>query len=102
MKKFVMFFLIGALISTTALSQSSDEKVLKGTIKDKKADRKEMGKDVTHLRAKAAVRHRREVKRHRKSIHRQGENLQNQGVKHPVRKAKHQAKADKDAKNGRD
>ena len=106
MKKFIMLFLIATVFSTGAMSQSKDVKDdkrdLKNTIKDKKEDRREMGKDVTHLRAKAAVRHHREVRSHRKSIHRQGEHLENHGVKHPIRKAKHVAKAEKDAKNGRD
>ena len=106
MKKIVMLLLMGTVLSTAAIAQTKDVKddkrVLKNTIKDKKEDRREVGSDVTHLRVKAAVRHHKEVRRHRKSIHRQGEHLEQHGVKHPIRKAKHQAKAEKDAKNGRD
>ena len=106
MKKFMLLLLLGTVLTTAVSAQSKDVKddkrVLKNTIVDKKEDRREAGKDVTHLRAKAALRHRREVRRHRKSIHRQGEHLENHGVKHPIRKAKYQAKAEKDARKGRD
>jgi len=106
MKKFAFLFFVSIALYTSAMAQTkavkTNERVLKNTIKDKKEDRREIGKDVTHLKVKSAMRSRREVRRHRKSIHRQGEHLQSQGVQHPVKKAKIAAKAEKDAKNGRD
>ena len=106
MKKFIMLLLLGTVLTTAASAQSNDKKEdqknLKNTIKDKKEDKHEAGKDLAHLRVKSAVKGRSEVRHHRKSIHRQGEHLENHGVKHPIRKAKHEAKAEKDAKNGKD
>ena len=103
MKKFAMLLLTGIMLSTGAMAQTKDvkedQKVLKNTIKDKKEDKHEAGKNLANLRVKKALRGRREVRRHRRSIHRQGEHLEAHGVKHPIEKAKHQAKIDKDKKD---
>ena len=72
--------------------------MLKNTIKDKKEDKHEAGKDLGKLKIKAAVAERKEVRAHRRSIRRQGKRLRRHGVKHPIEKAKHAAKVDKDKK----
>jgi len=104
MKKILVLFVIGAIFSNAAAAQTKDvkedQKVLKNTIKDKKEDKHEAGKDLAHLRVKAAVNGRKEVRHHRKSIHKQGRHLKQHGVTHPIEKAKHKAKVDKDIKNG--
>lgn len=101
-----MLLFAGILFSTVAMAQSkdvkSDQKILKNAIKDKKEDKHEAGKDLAHLRLEAAARKRREVIRHRRSIHKQGEHLEKHGVEHPITKAKHQVKAEKDLKKGKD
>ena len=106
MKKIAFLILVGIAFSATAMAQTkdikSDQRHLKNSIKDKKEDKHEAGKDLAHLRIKPALQGRREVRRHRKSIHKQGEHLENHGVKHPIHKAKVQAKAEKDLKNGKD
>jgi len=106
MKKIAMFFFFAAVLCTGAMAQTkdvkNDETVLKNTIKDKKEDRKEAANDAAHLRLKSAIKGRKEVRHHRKSIHRQGEHLEDHGIKHPVTKAKHMAKSDKEAKKGKD
>jgi competence protein ComGC len=104
MKKIMMLLLLGAVVSNAAMAQTKDvkddQKVLKNTIKDKKEDKHEAGKDLAHLRVKSAIKERKEVRHHRKSIHSQGRHLKQHGVTHPIEKAKHKAKVDKDVKNG--
>jgi hypothetical protein len=106
MKKIAILLLIGVVVSTGAMAQNNDvktdQKVLKNTVKDKKEDKHQVGTDLAHLRIRSAQRKHREVRHHRRSIHKQGEHLENHGVKHPIRKAKRQAKSERDAKNGKD
>lgn len=103
MKKIIIFLLMGGIFTTAVTAQTKDvkkdETVLKNTIKDKKEDRREAGKDLANLKVKAAVKERKEVRHHRKSIRRQGKHLRNHGVKHPIKTAKDKAKVDKDMKN---
>ena len=103
MKKNVILLLMSIVLSTGAMAQTKDvkhdEKVLKNTVADKKEDRQEAGKDITHLKMKAAISERKEVRHHRRSIHRQGKHLERHGIKHPIKKARHEVKVDQDAKN---
>ena len=103
MKKLILLLFAGALFSTAAIAQSkdvqNDKKILKNTIKDKKEDKHEAGNDLAHLRIKSAIRERKEVRSHGRSIRRQGRHLKRHGVSHPIEKAKHEAKVDKDKKN---
>ena len=103
MKKLTFLLLFGLSISAGAMAQTvnKEQKTLKNSIKNKKEDRKEVGEDLGHLRMKAAVRHRKEVRHHRRSIHRQGEHLENRGVIRPIHKAKVQAKKEKEAEKGK-
>ena len=98
-----MLLFAGALFSAGAIAQSTHVKeekmVLKNTIKDKKEDKHEMGKDLGKLKISKAIEERKEVRHHRWSIRRQGRHLRNKGVKHPIEKAKHEAKVDKDKKD---
>ena len=98
----MMLLFAGALFSAGAVAQSkevkADKVVLKNTIKDKKADKHEMGKDLGKLKISKAIEERKEVRHHRWSIRKQGKHLRNHGVKHPIEKAKHEAKVDKDKK----
>ena len=104
MKKFIFLLLTGVVLSVGAMAQTvqQEQNTLKNTIKDKKDDKQAVGTNLAHLRVKSALTRRREVRRHRRSIHRQGEHLEARGVQHPIHKAKVQAKAEKDAKNGKD
>ena len=102
MKKIIILLFLGAVFSTAAIAQTDvkkDEKTLKNTIKDKKEDKHQVGKDLAHLKVKSAIRERKEVRAHRRSIHRQGKHLRRHGIKHPIENAKHKAKVDKDMKN---
>jgi hypothetical protein len=103
MKKNAILFFIGAVLSTGAIAQTKDikhdEKVLKNTVADKKEDRQEAAKDLGHLKVKAALKERKEVRHHRRSIHRQGRHLERHGIKHPIKKARHEVRVDQDAKN---
>ncbi len=104
MIKFAMLLFMGSVFATGATAQSKDikedKKVLKNTIKDKKEDKHEAGNDLAHLRIKSAIKGRKEVRAHRRSIHKQGEHLERHGVRHPIEKAKHQLKVEKDEKKG--
>ena len=102
MKKITFLIMTGLVLCTGAFAQSkdikNDKKDLKSTIKDKKEDKHETTKDLTHLKLKSAVKKNKEVGRHRRSIHKQGEHLEAHGVKHPIRTAKDQIKEQKEIK----
>lgn len=104
--KTALFLFMGVVIANTGFAQTKDikhdEKTLKNTIADKKEDRHEVGKDLAHLKVKKAMKERKEVRHHRRSIHHQAKHLNNHGVKHPIEKAKHQVKAEKEAKKGKE
>jgi len=106
MKKFAILLITGLVLCTGAMAQTkdvkSDQKALKSTIKDKKEDKHEEGKDLAHLRIKSAMKEHREIRHHRKSIHKQGEHLEAHGVEHPIVKAKHQIHEEKEIKKGKD
>ncbi len=98
---------MGAICSTAAFAQAkeevkTEEKELKNTIEDKKEDKHEAGKDLAHLKIKSALKERKEVRHHRRKIHKIGEHLEDKGVNHPIDKAKHEAKADKELKKAKE
>ena len=99
----LVFIVFGFGAATMAQTKDvkNDQRVLKNSIKDKKEDKHEAGSDLAHLRVEKAIQGRKEVRRHRRSIHKQGKHLERHGVKNPIHKAKVQAKAEKDAKNGK-
>jgi hypothetical protein len=107
MKKIAILLLTGVVLSTAAMAQEkqkdikTDEKVLKGNVIIKKEDKHEVGKDMEHLQVASAVKERKEVRHRRRIIHRQGKHLEAVGVEHPIEKAKHEAKADKEIKESR-
>jgi hypothetical protein len=102
MKKNILLTAIGIALSFGVMAQTKDirkdKKDLKNMVKDKKEDRKEAGSDLGHLRIKAAIKDRKEVRHHRKTIRHEGSHLKKHGVKHPVYKAKKQIKEDKERK----
>ncbi len=102
MKKIAFLIVTGLVICTGAMAQSKDikddKKDLKNSIIDKKEDKQETRKDVTHLKIKKAVTKNEEVGRHRRSIRKQGKHLETHGVKHPITTAKHQIKEEKELK----
>ena len=104
--KTAIFLLMGVGIGHTGFSQTKDikhdEKTLKNTVADKKEDRHEVGKDLAHLKVNKAIKERKEVRHHRRSIHQQAKHLNRHDVKHPITKAKHQVKAEKEAKKGKE
>jgi hypothetical protein len=106
MKKITLLLSAACLFSTFVMAQTKeikkDETHLKTSIEDKKEDKHEAGKDLAHLKINSAINKRKEVRRHRKSIHMQAKHLESKGVKDPMVKAKHQAKADKELKKGRE
>jgi len=104
MKKNFILLLAGIVFSIGAMAQTKDkenktgETKLTNTVVDKKEDKHEAGKDLAHLKVKSAIKKRKEVRSHKKSINRQEDHLEARGVKHPLRKAKHMAKAEKEEK----
>lgn len=103
MKKNVILLLIGVALSAGTMAQTkvikAEEKNLENSIKEKKEDRHEAGKDLKNFRIKSSLKGRKEVRRDRRSIHRQGAHLKKHGIKHPIENAKKEAKIDKDIKN---
>lgn len=103
MKKIIIFLLVGALFNTVVKAQTKevkkDEKVLKNTIKNKKEERREVGKDLAHLKIKGALQERKEVRHLRKSSHRQNKHLKRHGIKHPMKKAREKISDEKEIKN---
>ncbi len=106
MKKIAFLIVTGLVLCIGAIAQSKDikddKRDLKSSIKDKKEDKQETRKDLTHLKIKKAVKKNKEVGQHRRSIHKQGEHLEAHGVKHPVTKAKHQIKEEKEIKKDKE
>jgi hypothetical protein len=104
MKKSIVLLLIGIVFSIGAMAQEKDKNVkaeenhLSNNIVDKKEEKHEAGKDLAHLKVKSALNERKEVRARKKIIHRQDEHLEARGVKHPLEKAKHMAKAEKEEK----
>jgi hypothetical protein len=105
MKKNLILLAIGMIFSIGAMAQTKESKDLKAdqrnmtnTIVDKKEDKHEAGKDLAHLKVKAALKKRKEVRYHKKTINKDEKHLEAHGVKHPMRKAKHMAKAEKEMK----
>ena len=102
MKK-VLSILLGVALTTSAMAQTpavkaevnkeKEKEQLEKSVEDKRADRKEMGKDLTHLKISKAVKHRKEVRRHNKAIRVKSRHLRrHHGVKHPVMDVKKEIK----------
>ncbi len=102
MKK-VLSILLGVALTTSAMAQTPAVKAevnkekqmeqLEKSVEDKRADRKVMGKDLTHLKISKAVRDRKEVRRHNKAIRKKSRHLRrHHGVKHPVMDVKKEIK----------
>ena len=106
MKKIAILIITGLIFCTGAMAQSKDVKndkqAIKSSIKDKKEDKKETRKDLAHLKINSAMKENKEVGRHRRSINKQGEHLEKHGVKHPITKAKHEVKEEKEMKKDKD
>ena len=85
---------------TPQATKKAEMKDLKKDVVEKKDERKEMGKDLTHAKFKHALHERKEVRADKKDIKHDEARLENQGVKHPVAKVKHDIKADKERKQG--
>jgi hypothetical protein len=102
MKKNLIILVIGIIFSAGAMAQTkdkyikTDENHLTNNIVDKKEDKHEAGKDLAHLKVKSAWEKRKEVRAHNRTIKKEDEHLEAHGVKHPLRKAKHMAKAEKE------
>lgn len=108
MKK-IIFILLGVVLTTGAMAQTTekkvqidkrkDEKELKNEIAAKKDEKKEVGNDLTHLKIGAAVKDRKEVRADRRRIHRKARHIKKyHGVEHPIIKAQKQLKEDKEKK----
>jgi hypothetical protein len=101
MKKALMF-LLGTILTTLTFAQTTpkkvEEKQLRTDIRDKRAENKEVTKDVAHLRLKDAKAEHRDVVADKKAIRHHSNQLKRRGVKHPVSRAKHQIHAQDEAK----
>ncbi len=102
-----MMVLLGVLFSIALTAQTPVEKKkeemkdLKKDVVEKREERKEMGKAITHAKFKKAVNERKDVRAEKRHIKRDAARLEKQGVKHPVAKAKHKIHAEKEEKKAK-
>ena len=102
-----MIILMGVLFSAALVAQTPVEKKkeeMKGLKKDvveKREERKEMGKAITHAKFKKAVNERKDVRAEKREIKEDAARLEKQGVKHPEAKAKHKIRAEKEEKKAK-
>lgn len=107
--KSLFAFLLATGIGATAIAQApaSDQKKkaeindLKEDVKAKKEQKKEVTKAWTHGHVTKAVAEHKEKKEIKKDIEQDEATLKAQGVKHPVAKAKHKLKAEKEAQKAK-
>jgi hypothetical protein len=107
--KTVFAMLVGIGISAAAIAQvpASEQKKkaeindLKEDVKAKKEQKKEVTKAWTHGHVKKAVQEHQEKKEIKEDIKHDEATLKAQGVKHPVAKAKHKLKAEKEAQKAK-
>lgn len=101
MKK-LLFILFGATLTTLTFAQTTpkkvEEKELRHDIREKREEKHEVGKDVTHLKVKKAMADHKDVVTEKKAQNRHAAQLRRRGVKHPVSRAKHQIHAQDEAK----
>ncbi len=108
MKK-LSLLLMAAGIATASMAQTpvTHEKKkeemhsLKKEVVEKKQENKDMGKDLSHVKIKAAVAERKEKRAIKRDIDKKEDHLEAQGVKHPVKKVKHEIKAEKEEKKAK-
>ena len=102
-----MIVLMGVLFSAVLAAQTPVEKKkeemkdLKKEVVEKREERKEMGKAITHAKFKKAVHERKDVRAGKRDIKKDAARLEKQGVKHPVAKAKHKIRAEKEEKKAK-
>lgn len=111
MKKLI-FIALGLALTTGAMAQTpkkkaeidkkKTEKELQTTIAAKKDEKHEVAADMKHLKLRAAIKDRKEVRADRRRINRKANHLKKaHGVEHPIIKAQKAVKEDKDEKNGK-
>ncbi|MHA4806712.1 hypothetical protein ACX0G9_01330 [Flavitalea flava] len=102
MKK-VLFLLLSISIAAGAMAQTdppkkAEMKDLKTDVREKKAAKHKVNKDLGHLRLRKATKDQKVVRAENKDINKDAKRLKNRGVEHPVTKAKRQVKVEDDAK----
>ena len=86
----------GRIEATQATKHSTDIKCHDNLFCQARGNRKEMGNDLTHAKFKKAVDERKDVRAEKRDIKKDEKRLERQGVKHPVTKAKHKIRAEKE------
>lgn len=107
--KTVFAMLVGLGISAAVVAQApaSQQKKkaeindLKEDVKAKKEEKKEVAKAWTHGHVNKAVQEHKEKKEIKNDMKQDEAKLKAQGVKHPVAKAKHKLKAEKEARKAK-
>jgi hypothetical protein len=105
MKK-LMFIVLSIVLAGGAMAQTQpkkakvneDKKELRTDIKEKGGEKKEVRKDVSHLKFKKAKADQKDVKTENKDIRGDAKNLKKEGVSHPRAKANHEIREQKEAK----
>ncbi|MEP6746639.1 MAG: hypothetical protein ABJB86_02875 [Bacteroidota bacterium] len=81
--------------------KKAEMKDLKTDVVEKREENKEMEKHITHAKFKKAVGDRKDKRAEKRHIRKDETHLKNQGVKHPVAKVKHELKAEKELKKAK-
>lgn len=102
MKKLV-FLLIGMSLTVAVMAQTNPQKKaemkdLRTDVREKKAAKHQVNKDLGHVRIKKAIHDHKAVAAENKDIKRDSKSLKEKGVSHPVAKAKRQVKVQSDNK----
>jgi hypothetical protein len=102
MKKIVIL-LLGFIVSVAAIAQTdpvkkAEMKDLRTDVREKKAAKHKVNKDVSHIKVKKAIRDHKAVAEENKDTRNDSKRLKRRGVDHPVAKAKRQVRVQDDAK----
>lgn len=101
MKK-LLFVLLGFTLSGAVMAQVPEKKAemkdLRTDVRNKKDDKHQVNKDLSHARVKKAMKDHKAVAAENKDMRKDSRRLKNQGVEHPIVKAKRQVKVQDDNK----
>jgi len=102
MKK-IFFLLLGVSLSAAAMAQTNpvkkeEMKDLRTDVREKKAAKHKVNKDLSHARIGKAIKDHKEVAEENKDIRKDAKQLKRHHVDHPVAKAKRQVRVQDDAR----
>lgn len=102
MKK-ILILLVGISLTASVIAQTDppkkkEMKDLRTDVREKKAAKHQVNKDISHAKVKKAVHDHKAVAVENKDIRKDSKELKSRGVKHPIAKAKRQVRVQDDNK----